>query len=271
MIEDPTLGRLHGTAQWRRVDRRGDRQAAKPPAQGGRLRDPEVSQRMVSDPMRQLTGMLISQVMPVTDIPGNHTSHEAAPASNDPEIMVSAPVTTAPVSPLRLHTSTAERTGLGWRSRPPQQDPGCLKIPASAQQAPSPTEGQKVALCDYRSGRRDEISADLHAGGVLHRGRDRSSDQAVLAGRRGMDVTPGFLRNGLAPWPRGILLYCCSPRRRPNPASRPLTAHFDTLRESRRVPCTEVASGYLWTAIQNNHLHLDLPSFAPLACSCKKW
>src|SRR3954454_9887955 len=45
---------------------------------------------MVSDPVRQLTRMLISQVMPVPDIPSGHTGHQAPPLSNTLGIMPSA-------------------------------------------------------------------------------------------------------------------------------------------------------------------------------------
>jgi hypothetical protein len=40
--------------------------------------------------MRQLTGMLISQVMPVSDVPGDHAGHQAHLLSNTQRIMHSA-------------------------------------------------------------------------------------------------------------------------------------------------------------------------------------
>jgi hypothetical protein len=44
------LGSLHRTAKGRRVDRNRGGQVSKPPTQLSRLRNPKVSQRMVSDP-----------------------------------------------------------------------------------------------------------------------------------------------------------------------------------------------------------------------------
>jgi hypothetical protein len=84
---DDDLGSLHSTAQRRYVYRDRGGQPSKLPAERSRLGYSQVSQRVISDPVRQLTRMLISQVMPVTDIPSGHTSHQASPLSNTLGIM----------------------------------------------------------------------------------------------------------------------------------------------------------------------------------------